>query len=503
MRSFATNRFTVALLVVAATALHCTTVAAGELLVLPYACRVVGSEPVLTRAPDQGYRIIGRREERDFTECSPANPDMCRRWKLYRFDVDCGGQRVPWVSLSAAADAHSGGRSWVEGGRMHLEMPPSWSLRPDDPCTRHPRYGWRAGALSRHCAERRDMARADVEMPAGFAPMLGLDAIFVADKDPAPAPVAAPVVAERAVPKPTRTEAPVPAREADKPIKSPPAPPVAKSAPVPAPSEPAKSEITPPSIPGPATETATGTPLAPTIINQPSSPSTRAAPEQVAIAPPETTAALADTKVAPAAEKQETPVAVAESESGKEPPFHAEGAPAEEGKSKSIAVTLVDDLTKSVSPALLGVGGVTMLGLLALLFAYRREQSQPDFSLARDIAAVSFDGRAGGQELVRAGRWLATSAPEGGTPQSPAPQRGTPPANWGDAMPQTREEALQVLGMGVAPEVSEVAVKKIVDGLRLSWHPDYATSPEDRELRELRMKQINAAWEIFAGRRAS
>ncbi len=57
--------------------------------------------------------------------------------------------------------------------------------------------------------------------------------------------------------------------------------------------------------------------------------------------------------------------------------------------------------------------------------------------------------------------------------------------------------------MGVAPEINETAIKKIVDGLRLSWHPDYASSPQDRELRELRMKQINAAWEIIVGRRAN
>jgi hypothetical protein len=503
MRSFATNRFTVALLVAAATALHCTTVAAGELLVLPYACRVVGGEPVLTPAPDQGYRVIGRREERDFTECSPANPDMCRRWKLYRFDVDCGGQRVPWVSLSAAADRHSGGRSWVESGRMHLEMPPSWSLRRDDPCAREARYGWRAGGVGRYCAERRDVERADVEMPAGFAPMLELDAIFVADKELAPAPriAAAPAIAERAVPKPTSAEPRSPAREDEKPIKAQSGPAVAKSAPPTAPSEPAKPEGTPPSGPGPATEIATGTPLAPTIINQPNAPAAKAAPEQIAIAPPETTAALADSKVEPAsAEKKDSPVAVAESESRKELPSHEEETPAGEAKSKSIAVTLVDDLRRSVSPALLGVGGVTMLGLLALLFAYRRDQSQPDFTLARDLASVSLDGEARGQELVRSGRWLAT-APQGKPPQSPAPQRGGPPANWGDAIPQTREEALQVLGMGVAPEVSEVAVKKIVDGLRLSWHPDHANSPEDRELRELRMKQVNAAWEIIAGKR--
>jgi DnaJ-class molecular chaperone len=56
--------------------------------------------------------------------------------------------------------------------------------------------------------------------------------------------------------------------------------------------------------------------------------------------------------------------------------------------------------------------------------------------------------------------------------------------------------------MGVAPEASEAALKKIVDGLRLSWHPDYAKDLADRQLRELRLKQVNAAWEIIAGKRA-
>jgi hypothetical protein len=500
MRSFSIGRFTVATLVATATALVCTAAGAGDLLVMPYSCRVVGGEPVLTPSQDQGYRIIGRREERDFTECSSVNPEMCRRWTLYRFDVDCAGQRVPWVSLSAAADAHSGGRSWVENGRMHLEMPPRWSMRPDDPCARRARFGWRAGALSRYCAEQRNTQRANVEMPAGFAPMLELDAIFVADKEPAPRPdsAAAPVVAEKPAPKPTRVEAPPPAREAEKPVKEPAAAPVAKSSPVPAPSEPAKPESTP-SAPATETVVAAGTPLAPTIINGPNSPSAKAEPdrpEQMASAAPDTTSALADTK--------DAPVAVAENDTRNEPAPHAEPAPpVEESKGKSIVVTLVDGLTKSVSPALLGVGGVTMLGLLALLFVYRRDQAQPGFTLARDIASVSLDGRAGGRELVRAGRWLATAAPPGTPPQSPVPQRVGPPANWGDAIPQTREEALQVLGMGVAPEVNETAIKKIIDGLRLSWHPDYANSPQDRELRELRMKQINAAWEIIIGRRAS
>jgi DnaJ-class molecular chaperone len=73
---------------------------------------------------------------------------------------------------------------------------------------------------------------------------------------------------------------------------------------------------------------------------------------------------------------------------------------------------------------------------------------------------------------------------------------------FGDAIPRTRAEALEVLGMGVTPDAGEAALKKIVDGLRSSWHPDRASDESDRQLRELRMKQINAAWDILAGKRS-
>ena len=46
------------------------------------------------------------------------------------------------------------------------------------------------------------------------------------------------------------------------------------------------------------------------------------------------------------------------------------------------------------------------------------------------------------------------------------------------------------------------AIKKIVDGLRMSWHPDHADGEDDRRVRELRLKQINAAWELISDTRA-
>ena len=46
-----------------------------------------------------------------------------------------------------------------------------------------------------------------------------------------------------------------------------------------------------------------------------------------------------------------------------------------------------------------------------------------------------------------------------------------------------------------------MALKKIVDGLRLTWHPDNAVDELDRLEREIRLKQINAAWELITGKR--
>jgi hypothetical protein len=108
------------------------------------------------------------------------NPALCLQWPVHRFDLDCGGTRVPWTSVVASAQAS---RAWLEKGRLHIRVPQRWNMAPDDPCAGGPDYGDRGrfGRLGRYCAERRALAPpSSVEMPAGFAPMLGIDAIFVA-----------------------------------------------------------------------------------------------------------------------------------------------------------------------------------------------------------------------------------------------------------------------------------------------------------------------------------
>src|SRR5262245_36743175 len=153
---------------------------ADELLVMPYSCSVVGGQPVLSRSQDEGHRVLGQREHRHFTACSPVNPSLCRHWTLHRFDLDCGGVRVPWVSVVAAAGGTKNGRAWVEDGRLRVRMGPWWNMAPGDPCGRLSGDAdrWQSGGLARYCEDRRALAPpATVEMPLGFAPMFGIDGV--------------------------------------------------------------------------------------------------------------------------------------------------------------------------------------------------------------------------------------------------------------------------------------------------------------------------------------
>jgi hypothetical protein len=67
-------------------------------------------------------------------------------------------------------------------------------------------------------------------------------------------------------------------------------------------------------------------------------------------------------------------------------------------------------------------------------------------------------------------------------------------------LPQTAAEAFEVLGIN--PEASRTVIKKVVDGLRQSWHPDHARNDNDRAAREERLKQINVAWDLIRRDRA-
>ena len=73
-----------------------------ERLVIPYSCKVHRGHVDLVPSTRQAYRVYGARQRQILTTCSPAVPGRCRSWTLHRFDLDCGGTRVPWPSVVAA-----------------------------------------------------------------------------------------------------------------------------------------------------------------------------------------------------------------------------------------------------------------------------------------------------------------------------------------------------------------------------------------------------------------
>jgi hypothetical protein len=515
-----TRRAGVSLLFVTSLSLVAPAAHADDLLVMPYACTMVGGRPLLTRAPEQSYRIIGRREQRTHTACSPANPDMCRNWTVHRFDLECEGARVPWVSVVASVAEETTRRAWIEDGRLLLRMPPSWSFERDDPCARPQGFDYRFGfgRMRRYCADRRAMAPPPVvEMPFGFAPMLGIDGIFVkssgSNTGPSPGPVAPspppvsalpppappPKVARAEPAQPPRAEpAPLPAaRPEPQPERAPKVAPAQTAPPpsaavhaAPQPSPAAKSPSPPPHAPPPIA--AAGAPVIPKIINRPDTASTDV-PEQNR---PSTTVPKADV---PAPE----PSRIAANPLPKEVVQpQAQTAPKADTEPSNLSIT-VSLLSVAGSPT---TGFIAFVGLAVILlaaFALGRRRERLAGKHAHDIGSVSLT-RARGQLVPAAGPHRPSAiAPSQSPPPAPtqhsAAQR-TPPA-WVDRIPQTRAEALQMLGIGVSRDATETAMKKIVDGLRLSWHPDLAKDEADRQLREYRLKQINTAWDLIQGKR--
>jgi hypothetical protein len=538
---------------------------ADELLVMPYACTMVGGQPVLSPGPEQSHRIIGQRDRRKHTACSPANPGMCRHWIVHRFDLDCDGSRVSWVSVVAASNEGSR-RAWLLDGRLVLRMGPWWSLASDDPCARKPdpdaRFEYRR--MRSHCADRLALAPPPVvEMPFGYAPMFGIDGIFVtaapgvrAAPQPLPPLAAAPLPPARATaPEPPRQmppSAPSPswaaepvrepgAKEAPAKLPSPPAPaPVAAQQP---PAPPAKVAAAPPAPPAPLraeapkaapAETRPAVNLGPRIVApsppptatapsppvpveaKPAAPAVNLGPRVIAPTPPPPDPAPATSAAARPSAANTTVVEAKPAASGPAPgpkvvaapspqpkaverPSAAPGSPAEP-QGDTVSVSLFSALRTTTTGALVAFAGLALGLLTAFALARRRERAHDARRRPRDLAAVSLGdkrARASGR-LADARGHLPPNAAASAMGREPGRNATAGAATaWGDRMPNTRAEALEVLGIGLAPSANLAAIKKIVDGLRQSWHPDLAKDEADRALRELRSKQINAAWDLL------
>jgi hypothetical protein len=172
--------------------------------------------------------------------------------------------------------------------------------------------------------------------------------------------------------------------------------------------------------------------------------------------------------------------------------------------------------------ALLSGAALAAVALIVRLMSRRRgavarARSPRPRSPGRDLAAPSLAGRATASDDIqwKPARTAVFSPPahpaaprEPVEPSLPLPQAAasppvtteTPPEPPADdpalpiELPTTRAEALEMLG---APaDASLDAARKIVEGLRLSWSPDLAKSPDDRLKREAHIRAIDAVWAV-------
>jgi hypothetical protein len=104
-------------------------------LAMPFACHSDGGGVQLSPAPVQRYQIIGTPERQLFSACSPKNLTFAENWILHRFDIDCGGVRVSWLSVVGALTTNwMPNRFWVSEGRVHVRMGPLWGEFSARPC---------------------------------------------------------------------------------------------------------------------------------------------------------------------------------------------------------------------------------------------------------------------------------------------------------------------------------------------------------------------------------
>ena len=464
---------------------------ATERINMPFDCQFDGERVQMRPSEDRSYEIYGHHEREIYTACSPADPGRCRSWHVHRFDFSCSGVRVPWIDAAAAGARASGRDAWVEGGSFHLVMGPMWA-------SDRPSFGYRG--WWRHRYPRNDFRADDgarvVTLPPGYAPALGIPVTFtgapldeVAQAPFPPATVARaqapadkiPVLPERAPPKQEAPPAAAPAVVAKPTAEPTPARKVA-AAPEAVPTSPKDAKTPAPavSIPGSVT---------PTLINGSGAapePATPAAPSKSA-SPSEKT----DVRLAGASEtRQEIQTATkAATSAPAAAPTETASLPAPASYDQKTMMTLA-----AAAAALLTITSLAV----SRFWRWSRGPKRLAPPSTRDIASISLGGAPKGMALS-----LERAA---GAPTLQAP----PPLLPGNAdlsspddlpMPATYAEALKILGGG--PDASLAAIKKIVDGLRQSWHPDLARSEADRRQRQRRLQQINVAWDLVSQRRSA
>ena len=452
---------------------------ARERLVMPFDCGVEGGKVHLNPSVEKSYRIVGGRDEQTVTTCTKSTSASCRTVMVHKFSISCGGAPVAWVDVAAAIHSADANRAWLESGRLNLVMPVRDLPEAAATCLDRPTTGGsgleRRVVLGGDCLPwRRKAAFEHLVLPGGFAPVgelgarlmggavadaaaLNLDAADDFALDPQPLLV-------------SMTDAEMAVAKAD---------PAAVLEPR---GQPETFET--------ALEPDAGGDDWITVVH--SGPEFAAAADLalpvnarpwawlLVVASAGAVALLLAMRLVPSALARRSAQATSR-------------ALAKGGLSlanASIAVEALLQQTEMAARSLKGAGPLrevleSELGhVRARLANIARSTAQGDVDAER--AALQY--RALARELERCRRIVDSAvASVAGSKKGAV------------ALPRTASEAYEVLGVNA--EVSAGVLKKIVDALRMSWHPDHARDAEDRMLREDRIRQINIAWDLISANR--
>lgn len=493
-------------------------VAAGERLVMSYDCRVAGRDLELVQSAPREYPILGPRQQEIHTACSPSDPSRCRSWRIHRFDIDCGGARVAWLDVVGAVAFQQRYPARVKGDRMVIGMGRSWGTAVRGPYSGpRMRYPGAEGPYGDRFGMPRAASARVIELPPGFAPMLGIDARFV-EAPPAVAAKSAPPIDAASiappVPNPARRES---AGEATAPGARTAAAAGAahdgRSGMETAQTDAAKAGA---AKPEPRATSAAADKASPgyRIINsggEADATASRHLRQPVTPAPSPASAAPASPVEVPARRPEP-----AGSDSGEAKLAMLPGAPVPAavptlpppGEPATVAATPERRRFTTIAGAAIGAAALAAIALAAFIVSRPRSpRAHPVPPEARDYASISLGGDTGTRALVVTRPGAIEPRPPAAVSTQPARESSgnavaahAAPENESvlDWLPGSRAEALALLG--AAPDAPLEVVKKIADGLRQSWHPDLASNELDRIVREKRTKQLNVAWDLIAAR---
>jgi hypothetical protein len=453
------------------------TAEARERLVMPFDCGIEGGEVRLSLAAEKSYRIVGGRDEQTVTTCTPSTMAGCRTVMVHSFTISCGRSAVAWMRVAAAIRSAAANRAWIENGRLNRVMPARDLPEAAVSCLEGHANGTsglaRRVVLGGDCLPwRRKASFEHLVLPAGFAPVgeLGARLMVGAAADDAAMNLGG-VDAFALEPQLTLVS------KADAEIA------VAKADP---------DASLEPSGRGETFETA----LEPDLASDDWITVVHSAPDLEAAAPGAEPVARGWAWLLVVASAAILGLLLAMRHAPQIFAARAARATSRElAKSDlnlanaSVAVAALLQQTETAARALKGAGPLreVLQGELSQVRLRLTNIEKLSATGEADAEKSALQYRALVRELERVHRIVDSAVASLSGSKKVA------------TLPRTASEAYEVLGVNA--EVSAGVLKKIVDALRMSWHPDHARDADDRLLREDRIRQINIAWDLISENR--